>query len=332
MRLFLAGLLLAALAVPGGASAQDSAKADSWAGKAAAWQEPAIVQDYEPDPAIWLVEDEDTRIYLLGTIHVLPAGFRWRSERLDGILAEADELIVESSGEEAGEQASVAELLRSFGKRPRVSEMLSPASGAKWLALGKSIGVPPEVFDRMPPLLALFGISSSLGSQESQSEREYGVETVLEAEFGAAGKPIGSIESATAVLGSLLAIDESLLIKELERDLSRWDGRSLQTLFPAGSPEGSDADEAYSPLAEEHAWASGQEVDVRDELFGETQFSRMIGTRLLDDRNRAWAGWLEQRLAAPGTILVAVGAGHLAGDNSLQDMLSERGLAAVRVN
>ena len=59
MKAFLAGVLFgAALAVPTGAPGKERA--------------PAIVQDYEPDPAIWLLQDDDTRIYLLGTIHALP--------------------------------------------------------------------------------------------------------------------------------------------------------------------------------------------------------------------------------------------------------------------
>src|SRR5690606_5646768 len=78
MKAILAGLLwVAALAVPAAANAQA----------------PAIEQDYDPDPAIWLIEDEDTRIYLFGTVHVLPEGFRWRSPRLDAIVEEADALV-----------------------------------------------------------------------------------------------------------------------------------------------------------------------------------------------------------------------------------------------
>ena len=33
----------------------------------------------EPRPAIWLLADEDTRIYLFGTVHVLHPDLRWRS-------------------------------------------------------------------------------------------------------------------------------------------------------------------------------------------------------------------------------------------------------------
>ena len=321
MKIVLAGLLLgAALATPVVALAKGA--------------RPAIVQNYEPDPAIWLLRDEDTTIYLLGTFHVLPAGFHWRSPRLDGIVAAADELVVESveDAEAASEVALFADLLGSLDKRPPVSEQLSPPNRRKWLALGKSVGLPPEYFDRLPPLLAMFGMASELVSEETGSTAEFGVETVLEADFRRAGRPIGSIESATEVLASLLAIDEGLLIKELDRELSAWDGDSLTAFF---APEPDEAEAAAgaaeeSPLAAEHTWAQGREID--DDLFGDTAFGKVMTRVLLEDRNRAWAGWLERRLEVPGTVLVAVGAAHFEGASSVQVMLAERGLAATRQN
>jgi len=320
MKALLAGLLFgAALAAPAGASAQAT---DS---------DGTIVQAYEPDPAVWLLQDEDTRIYLLGTVHVLPEGFRWRSPRIDGIVAQADELILESSDDEAvTADPRVARLMGSIVKRPRVSERLSPENGPKWLALGESLGVDAEAFDRLPPLLALFGIGLSATKQELGSERQYGVETVLTADFRAAGKPIGSIESATEVFLSLLSLDEAVLIKQLDRELSALGDKNPGTLLFETPAKGGGA--GGSPLAMEHRWAQGEEVELGPETFGDTTFGRSMDKALLDRRNRAWAGWLERRLAQPGTILVAVGAAHLAGRNSVQVMLAGRGLATERLN
>lgn len=316
MKAILAGLLwVAALAVPAAADAQA----------------PAIEQDYDPDPAIWLIEDEDTRIYLFGTVHVLPEGFRWRSPRLDAIVEEADALVVESTEDEMGRSdPRLVKLLGSLAKRPRVSERLSPENGWKWLALGENLGMPADYFDRLPPLLALFGIGTSFGQERSGSSPEYGVETVLEAEFRAAGKPIASIEDGNAVLLSLLEMNEAVLIKELDRELSQWGGDPL-AIF-GGSPVKRAGSDYGSPLAEEHAWAQGAEIDIGDEGFGRTGFGRAMGKILLDNRNRAWAAWLEERLAEPGTLLVAVGAAHLAGRNSVHAMLAERGLTTKRVD
>jgi uncharacterized protein YbaP (TraB family) len=40
---------------------------------------------------------------------------------------------------------------------------------------------------------------------------------------------------------------------------------------------------------------------------------------------------VEDRLSKPGSVMVAVGAGHLAGRNSLVDMLKREGLKVRRL-
>jgi hypothetical protein len=49
------------------------------------------------------------------------------------------------------------------------------------------------------------------------------------------------------------------------------------------------------------------------------------------DRNATWAEWIDKRMDQPGTVFVAVGAGHLAGRDSVQAMLKAKGMEAVRV-
>ena len=52
---------------------------------------------------------------------------------------------------------------------------------------------------------------------------------------------------------------------------------------------------------------------------------------LLTNRNKAWAQWLKARLDTPGTVFVAVGAGHLGGKDSVQAYLARGGVATQRV-
>ncbi len=49
-------------------------------------------------------------------------------------------------------------------------------------------------------------------------------------------------------------------------------------------------------------------------------------------RNARWANWIAERLDEPGTVFVAVGAGHLAGRDSVQEQLASIGVGSVRVN
>jgi uncharacterized protein YbaP (TraB family) len=53
---------------------------------------------------------------------------------------------------------------------------------------------------------------------------------------------------------------------------------------------------------------------------------------LITRRNTAWTDWLIARLDRPGTVLFAVGAGHLSGRASVQSMLAARGFSVTRVD
>jgi uncharacterized protein YbaP (TraB family) len=52
---------------------------------------------------------------------------------------------------------------------------------------------------------------------------------------------------------------------------------------------------------------------------------------LLRRRNANWSAWIQRRLATPGSVLVAVGAGHLAGSDSVIAMLQRDGYRVRRV-
>jgi uncharacterized protein YbaP (TraB family) len=52
---------------------------------------------------------------------------------------------------------------------------------------------------------------------------------------------------------------------------------------------------------------------------------------MFSERNARWADWIAARLQTPGTVFVAVGAGHLAGKDSVLVRLAEKGIESQRV-
>ena len=79
------------------------------------------------------------------------------------------------------------------------------------------------------------------------------------------------------------------------------------------------------------AWASG-DIDALAALMNEAmKETPELGRILLTERNARWAEWIDTRLDSPGTTFVAVGAGHLGGDESVQAMLAKRGIETTRV-
>lgn len=287
-----------------------------------------LEQDYDPAPAMWLLQDEDTTIYLLGTVHMLPEGFRWRNAQLDSIVAEVDELVLESSDADAG--ASMAQLDSKFARllenRTPTSLQLSPAARTNWRRLVELSGRPFEYVDQMPLMMVLMGFGMT-GTELGPSSYEWGVETVLEREFAESDRPISSIEDTGRVMMSLYRISDDLVLSDLERDLLRWDGRDTDVFF-GEVPDPADV----TDWELEHSWARGEVEEEMDFGITDAKLALAFHRVLLTNRNRRWAAWLDERLESPGNILVAVGAGHFEGEDSVLFMLRERGLEAVRIN
>ncbi|MFL6720726.1 MAG: TraB/GumN family protein, partial [Sphingomonas sp.] len=101
----------------------------------------------------------------------------------------------------------------------------------------------------------------------------------------------------------------------------------------AGEPVAAPMDGLSKAMGEmQSAWKRGdQTVFVRmlDQL---QQASPDTYRMMFTERNARWADWITARMQTPGTVFVAVGAGHLAGQDSLLVRLAERGLPSQRVN
>jgi uncharacterized protein YbaP (TraB family) len=77
-------------------------------------------------------------------------------------------------------------------------------------------------------------------------------------------------------------------------------------------------------------WAA-PDPEKLGQLMNEGFTSRTLYDALLTKRNANWAQWISARMAKPGMTFMAVGAGHLAGPTSVQNLLRAYGLSATRV-
>jgi uncharacterized protein YbaP (TraB family) len=265
-------------------------------------------------PALWLLADKDTKIWLFGTVHVLPENLRWQGRVLVKAMDESQELVLELSPDAMKGGALGASMLE-LG----VSNGLPPIRGRvpadKQEALGRMIGqsgVPEQVFDRLESWaagLTLVGVQfRQLGLSQG-----HGVEDVLTARFERARKPISGLETPAQQLGYFDGL-----------------GEDSQRLFLASKLEDpaalrGDFDKMIA------AWARGDEQAIVASFDEEAGLSEELRDVLMRKRNARWADWLAKRLDKPGTVMVAVGAGHLAGPDSVQTLLNTRGLTTKRV-
>jgi hypothetical protein len=79
------------------------------------------------------------------------------------------------------------------------------------------------------------------------------------------------------------------------------------------------------------AWKRGdQSVFVR--VLGQLERGSPSTYRMMFiERNARWADWIRARMQTPGTVFVAVGAGHLAGKDSVLVKLAQLGIPSARV-
>ena len=76
------------------------------------------------------------------------------------------------------------------------------------------------------------------------------------------------------------------------------------------------------------AWTTGDTGAFSTMLAGFEAKSPVAYRMLIADRNARWGQWIANRLDQPGTVFVAVGTGHLAGKDSVQQWLAARGIAS----
>ena len=266
-------------------------------------------------PAVWVVRDADTTLYLTGTVHLLPRNLDWRNGPIVMAMASADALVTELSPTEIAGAGKVArQYFYGTGSEPP-ADRFSPDLRDEYLTLAADeLPTVPEMARLDDWALAL--LMAQAVAANAGLTGDNGMDSGLIEAFTAAGKPCFGIERAAEQFGYFDAIprtEQRTMLNKLMQDIAagRADDRLRATI---------------------DAWASGDVAALAALLARDADDAPVTRQLLLVERNRRWAEWVEQRMARPGTLLVAVGAGHLAGQESLITMLTARGLNASRLD
>lgn len=262
-------------------------------------------------PALWMVADADTTIYLFGTVHVLPSGIGWYRGDIAAALEGSQELVTEIPD---ADPAAMQRLLVSSAMLPRGKTLratMEPAKRKAYEAALASQGLPAAAFDPVKPWFAAVTLST-LPLLRNGFNVESGVESVLQVRGKALGLKHGALESIAFQFG----LFDSLALPVQERYLAE-----VVEKLPTMHGELSKMVEAWKAGSDERL-AELMNADMEDPALMEA---------LLFKRNRTWADWVKARLDRPGRVFVAVGAGHLAGRGSVQQELTKRGVRATRL-
>ncbi|MEM6858530.1 MAG: TraB/GumN family protein [Pseudomonadota bacterium] len=265
-------------------------------------------------PALWKVADEDTTIYLFGTVHMLPSDVDWNSGAVNEALASAQTLVTELNltPETEPQIATSFQKAGLFADGNTLRSLMDDEQRATFEGGLAKIGVEPEVFDPMEPWFASI-VLFQIVATASGFTPDKGVEKVLEGLVGPDTERVAleTIDQQIRVLDELPMDQQLIYLLEFAAD-------------PLEGIKGLNDIIAV--------WTKGDAEGVGQMVTEAVSGHPLLAERLFYSRNSTWAKWIEMRLdTTPGTVFIAVGAGHLAGERSVQDMLSKRDIEVERV-
>ena len=285
----------------------------AFAQEAAVAAAPPAAATVAAKPGMWAVKDADTTIYLFGTVHVLKPGLGWFDGAVKQAFDKSDELVLEMVlPEDQAEAAKATMPLAMDQSGTALSAKLDPDALKAYQAALAGLGVPANAFDMFKPWFAAVTLSvlplTKLGYDPAQ-----GAEMQLTAAAKAATKPISGFETLEEQLGFFDSVPEDGQIAFLNATVKDIDklGPTLDTMVGQ--------------------WSKGDTDNLAATMNESMVATPELTKILLWDRNARWADEIKARMDKPGTVFVAVGAGHLAGQKSVQDYLKERGLQVARV-
>ncbi|MXP42307.1 TraB/GumN family protein [Altererythrobacter soli] len=270
---------------------------------------PASTEGAYRGPALWQVSDADTTIYLFGTVHALPKDKQWFAGPVARAYEGSDELVTEISLGDASSHAQAIATRALLPQGQSLRELMTAEDRMQFEEALVALGLSVEAMDRFEPWYAAMTLSL-LPVMQAGYDPQAGVEAAL------SGRSDGKKRSALETVDQQIELFDGL---PMEAQLAFLD-KTTESVTSASST-------LDAMVAE---WLEG-DADQLARLLNDELADPVLHKRLLTDRNANWAEWIGARLQQPGTVFVAVGAGHLAGKDSVQDYLKKRGLKVRRV-
>ena len=262
-------------------------------------------------PAIWEVSDADSKVWLFGSVHVLPPDIAWRTPKLDDLLKQSEHVYFEADIGPLGQLAVVISGIKmGFGQKPDWLMTLSAEQKDKLTAAITPLGLSTDQLGALQPWLADAMIQEkvieTLGYTPSA-----GVDATLQAELPKERKAY--FETVAEQLALLAADPVDVQTKRLMI--------TVDTVPTLGKQ--------MTDMA--NAWSSGDVGALAKEIDDDPTMDEGFTRSLLTNRNANWLKTIESLLAENHQDLIVVGAGHLAGDGSVVDLLGKAGFTVQRI-
>lgn len=263
-----------------------------------------------PLPAMWELASADGTVegWLFGTIHSLPDGTTWETERITDTIEDADLLIVEIAALE--DSAAISHVFARLARTDGMPPLSRRLTGEDQEALREMLAA-TSYSDGDFSATESWAAALMLAQGVRGSNPENGVDRALLRRFD--GRPVRELEGPVRQLGIFDTLPES----------------DQRDLLAAVVQEGRDTASKSAELA--RIWRSGDMDSLALENSRGLLSYPQLRAALLVNRNEDWADQLVTMLPTAPPALIAVGAAHMAGPEGLPSLMEQRGYTVTRV-
>jgi uncharacterized protein len=283
----------------------------AWVGVSGA----AFAQTQAINPALYVVRDADSTMYLYGTVHVRPVGADWGDDDVRAALAESQEIWTEllmTPETEAQTQHLAMRLGRAPEGRP-LSSWLTAEDNTRLNALTSRLGIATGGLEPLRPWMAALTLTIVPILQAGYSPTS-GVDRQIDAYGDANGKTMRFLETAEQQLGFFATLSDEAQRQFLRESITEAErGPLLINQLTA-------------------AWDRGDMESLENVVIDDTRENYPeVYQALFVTRNNAWMEILVREMQGSGVDFVAVGAGHMLGEDGLVEQFRARGFTVERV-
>lgn len=276
---------------------------------------PAQAQDdINAKPAVWLVEQDDAKLYMLGSVHLLPDNVNWYEGLVEQIVGQGDEVVFEVHLTPQKEAQSVQIVMENglFTNGDTLKNHLNDDHYNNLVLTTQSLGLSAATISSFKPWYASLLLSVSAITQQGW-DPESGVDKYIEDVASGAGIKISELETVQSQMATLYdhPLDvQTAMLKDTLEQLKNIREITLEMV---------------------DAWASGDLERMNTAFLKPMKEQEELYAKLVVQRNRNWIPVIEGLLKKDQTTLVVAGVAHFIGDDGVVRMLEKKGYEVKRV-
>jgi len=257
---------------------------------------------------LWKIQGQTNAVFLFGSIHFLKKDFYPLDPPIEAAYRQSQMVVFETDLEEMLSPKTQVKMLQ-MGSCPAGETIQKQVAGETYAALTndlRRLGLPLAMMDPFKPWMAAI-LLVGIELQKLGFEPDQGVDKYFHTKAQRDHKSLAGLETLEFQLGLFnsfsRAESEAMLLESLT-EISRFKGTLLDLTA---------------------AWKSGDTQKIEGLMLENLRKFPQVYKKLMLERNVTWAGKISELLTQGKNAFVVVGAGHLAGKDSVVALLEKKG-------